>query len=81
MKTSARSRSSIYIKARTTLLRANMTSDDREQLDALVAVFSPPAKVYESDNDLEFRPGYPSHWKRSKEVLDLENLETIETVE
>lgn len=49
-----------------------------EQFDAVVAVLTPPAKVYESDNDLEFRPGYPSQWKRSNEVLASEGLKPIE---
>lgn len=50
----------------------------QEQFDALDAAFGPPAKVYESDNDLEFRPGYPSQWKRSNEVLASEGVKPIE---
>ena len=49
------------------------------QFDALVAAFNLPAsaKIFESDNDLEFRLGHPPQWRSADEVLADQGLKPI----
>ena len=49
-----------------------------EQFNALEAVFPPPARFFESDNDLEFRMGHPPGWKGAEEILNSLNLKRRE---
>lgn len=51
-----------------------------QQFDALGAVFGAPARFFESDNDLEFRLGYPPEWQRAGEVLAVVGLKVRESI-